>query len=223
MRRIALIAATAALFVGAAQAGDTEFIIYKQTGFQGPSYIVNGEVANLEGGFAREASSLVVKGGYWEACTDDHFKGTCHVVGPGQYPRLDRSLMDRIVSVRFLGTDTRHAKNAWNPERFASREERRDTRDDWRDERRDRRAGQAAVDLYNGPDFRGRSVRVDSATDNLRDERFDGRASSMVVHEGVWQLCTEPRFQGMCRVFGPGEYARLAELDDRVSSLRRVR
>src|SRR5688572_13231983 len=106
MKKIALIAATAALFVGAAQAGDTEFIIYKQAGFQGPSHIVNGEVANLEGGFAREASSLVVKGGYWEACTDDHFKGNCHVLGPGRYASLDRSLMDRIVSVRFLGTDT---------------------------------------------------------------------------------------------------------------------
>ena len=84
MKRTTLVAAVAALVAGAAQAGDTEVIIYKQPNFRGQSHVVNGEVANLEGGFAREGSSLVVKGGYWEVCDQDHFRGTCHVLEPGQ-------------------------------------------------------------------------------------------------------------------------------------------
>lgn len=131
MKRTALMAALAAMLAATAQAAVTEFIIYKQPNFRGASHTVKGEVASLEGGFARKASSLVVKG--------------------------------------------------------------------------------------------GRSVRVERSAENLRDSRFDGRASSIVVNEGTWQLCSEPRFEGICRVYEPGQYAHLAELDDRVSSLRRVR
>src|SRR5216110_2981124 len=70
MRRQAIVAALALLAAGAAQAAVTEFIIYKQPDFKGPSQVVKGEVNILENGFAREGESLVVHGGYWEACTE---------------------------------------------------------------------------------------------------------------------------------------------------------
>jgi hypothetical protein len=212
MKRTALMAAIAALLAGTAQAAITEMTIFKQPNFQGPSHTIKGEVANLEGGFAREASSAVVKGGNWEVCTDTHFKGSCHVLAPGEYARLDRNLDRRIVSVRFLGADDRVA--------------RRDTREDrpYRDDAsRYRGYAQGSVDLYGRPGFRGRSVRVERNATDLWDHRFDGRASSAIVNEGTWQLCTEPGFEGICRVYRPGQYEHLAELDDRVSSLRRVR
>lgn len=223
MKRITLVAAVAALAAGAAQAGDTEIIVYKEAHFRGPSHVVNGEVANLEGGFARDASSLEVKGGYWEVCDQDHFKGNCYVLEPGKYPRLDSALNERIVSVRFLGNDQKLARRAYHGEEFrtARRAESREERWDRRD-RRERVAAQGAIDLYGRPNFRGRSVRVEDSAPDLWEQRFDGRASSAIVREGTWQLCSQPGYSGSCLVMGPGEYPRLAGLDDRVSSIRQV-
>jgi hypothetical protein len=218
MKRTTLVAAVAALVAGAAQAGDTEVIVYKQPHFRGQSYVVNGEVANLEGGFARDASSLVVKGGFWEVCDQSHFKGNCYVLESGQYPRLDSNLNERIVSVRFLGTDQKFARRVYREE---IREARRDDRYDRRD-RRERVAAPGAIDLYGRPNFRGQSVRVEDNAPDLWERQFDGRASSAIVREGTWQLCSQPGYSGSCLVVGPGEYPRLAGLDDRVSSIRQV-
>lgn len=220
MKRIAL-AAAAVLFSGMAQAATTEFIIFKQNNFRGASQTVKGQVDNLEGGFARQASSLIVRGGYWEVCNRDHFKGDCFVLGPGEYPSLSPALNDRIVAVRFLGTDSKHARRVAKEERREAKEERREDRREAREERRENRQAQGAIDLFGGPDFRGRSVRIDSNTPNLA--QFEDRASSLVVHEGTWQLCTRPGYEGRCETFGPGRYAQFAGLDDRVSSVRRVR
>lgn len=228
MKRTALAATLALLLAGVAHAGETEIILYKNPGFQGGSQVVNGEVANLEGGFARGAESMVVKGGFWEACTGDHFKGRCFVLEPGEYPRLDDSLSKRIVSLRFLGATERVARGDrrdWDERRYRreARNDRNDRndRDGRHDGRRDRSDG--VVHLYNRPGFRGKAILVDNNEPNLRRERFDGRASSLIVRDGVWELCSEPRFEGMCRVYRPGRYEHLAELNDRVSSLRQLR
>ena len=136
MKRTAIAAALAALIAGSAYAGDTEIVIYKQPDFRGQSYLINGEVANIEHGLASEGSSMVVKGGFWEVCTEHHFQGNCYVIASGQYPRL-MGLDNRIVSARFLGTDQRHAARAlrYTDQRFA----RREAREEWREARRDDR------------------------------------------------------------------------------------
>ena len=228
MKRILLAAAVAAA-VGTANAAVTEFVIYKDPNFQGQKQVVKGEVNNLEGGFAHQASSLQVKGGYWEVCNEHHFRGDCRVLAEGNYAMLGPDWNNRIVSVRFLGTDQKHAAKAMRAEQFAMREERREAREDrredrreWREEQRERRYG-ASLDLYGQPDFRGRSVRIDDNVRDLNEFNFDGRASSAVVHGGTWQVCTEPGFAGRCEVLRPGEYRHLAGLDDRVSSIRQLR
>ena len=221
MNRNQIAAGLALLFAAAtAQAATTGFTIYKQNNFRGPSHTVKGEVNVLEGGFAREGASLRVQGGYWEACTGDRFKGDCRVFAPGDYPSLEPAWHQRITSVRFLGTDPKHARKE---ARENERDERREAREDRRDAREARREARGTVDLYGGQDFRGRSVRVEDNERDLGRQGFDGRASSLVVHDGVWEICSEPGFAGNCRVFRPGEYRYLAGLDDRVSSLRQVR
>ena len=220
MRRQAIVAALVLLAGGAAQAAVTEFTLYKQPDFKGPSQVVKGEVNILENGFAREAESLVVEGGYWEACTEDRFRGTCRVYDPGRYPRLG-DLSRRIVSVRFLGTDYQAAKR--EADRIASNAAHDRPRDE-RDYRRDRgNFRHGSVELFGREAFNGRSIRVEENVPDLYTRRFDGRASSLVVHEGTWQLCSREDFEGTCRTFGPGEYPRLAGLDDRVVSLRQIR
>jgi hypothetical protein len=237
MKRTALAVAVAALVAGTAHAATTELTIYRLQNFQGQSQTIKGEVNNLEGGFAKDASSLIASGGYWEVCNQDHFKGDCRVLAPGKYPQLDYILDDRIVSVRYLGNDPKLAQRAVKIERLASKEEQReakrevkeerrearaDYRPEYRDERRDRRNA-GALDLYGQPDFRGRSVRIENNVADLGIHNFDGRASSLVVHEGTWQVCTEPGFAGRCETVRPGEYRQLAGLDDRISSIRQVR
>jgi len=214
MMRTALAAAVAVLIAGTAQAATTEFIIFKQNNFRGPSQTIKGQVDNLEGGFAREGSSLIVRGGYWEVCNRDHFKGDCY---------------DRIVAVRFLGADKKHAARVAKEERRDAKEERRDERrearqdrrEDRREARRDGRVEPGAVDLYSHADFKGPAVRVQDNVPTLSG--FDGKPSSVVVHNGTWELCSRAGYEGRCETFEPGRYARLERLDDRVSSLRQVR
>lgn len=226
MKRHAIAAALMLAFAGAAQAAVTELVIYKQQNFKGASQTVKGEVNVLEGGFADAAQSLVVKGGFWEACTGDRFKGECRAFAPGEYPSLDPMFHQRITSVRFLGNDPKIARyetrrEAREDRREARQEDRREAREDRREWREARRDG--VVDLYGGQDFRGRSVRIERNERDLASQNFDGRASSLVVHEGTWELCSERAFGGRCQVFQPGEYRYLAGLDDRVSSLRQIR
>lgn len=226
MKRTALAAAVAVMSAGIAQAAVTELRIYKEPNFRGESRTIKGEVANLEG-FTREVESLVAVGGYWEVCTRDHFKGECRVLEPGEYRRLDADLNRRIVSTRFLGTEERWARRAEREGRFYAQDDRRrERREARREERREERRweySRGSLDLYGRPGFRGRAIRIEDDMDSLRGTGFDGRASSVIVHEGTWQMCSEPRFGGVCGVFGPGQYPRIAQLDDRVSSMRQIR
>lgn len=84
-----------------------------------------------------------------------------------------------------------------------------------------RRYGRGALDIFPDRDFGGNAIRFERDTERLG--RRSDNAASMIVHQGVWELCTEPRFEGRCRVFEPGRYASLGRLDDRVASLRQLR
>ena len=81
----------------------------------------------------------------------------------------------------------------------------------------------SSIELFPGPGFRGPATGVDRNVRWLERRGLDERVSSLVVHEGVWELCSEPRFDGHCRTFEPGRYPRLGQrLDNQVSSLRRI-
>ena len=55
--------------------------------------------------------------------------------------------------------------------------------------------GPAGVVLFETPGYRGRSVTVDASTAILTGL---GRARSVQVLDGTWQLCDGPRFTGRC-------------------------
>lgn len=147
MKRLTLLAAISALGAGSAMAQTTELVIYKEANFRGHAETIKGEVANLENGLGREVSSLEAKGGAWEVCTGDHFKGRCRVLDEGRYAHLG-GLNDRIVSVRFLGNspklarqDDRDYRNDRREAREAreAREEAREARREWREYKDSRR------------------------------------------------------------------------------------
>jgi hypothetical protein len=143
------------------------------------------------------------------------------VYDPGDYPRLG-DLSRKIVSVRFLGTDYQVAKReAERVAANAAHDNRRDDRGDYRHDRGNYRHG--SVELFGREGFNGRSIKVEENIPDLYTRRFDGQASSLIVHSGTWELCSRQDFEGRCRTFGPGEYPRLAGLDDRVTSVRQIR
>jgi beta/gamma crystallin len=82
----------------------------------------------------------------------------------------------------------------------------------------------AELTLFGQPNFNGRRLRANDAVVNLANSGFNDRAQSVVVREGVWQLCDDAYFRGRCVTLEPGRYASLREigLDKRISSAREV-
>lgn len=77
--------------------------------------------------------------------------------------------------------------------------------------------------LYENPGFQGRSMTLRGTTPDLDRTQFNDRAESIVVRDGVWEVCTDARFSGRCVRLQPGEYPNLqGDLNNRISSAREV-
>ena len=206
--RLVRAAIALALLAGTAQAA--EMTIFLQPQFQGRQVTLRGESDNLASiGVTDQASSLVVHSGRWQVCTQPDFQGECVTLAPGEYPTLDARLNHRIESAKVVGRDNARlsSEEAFGYGRYAANEG----------------YGNGSIELFAGPRFRGRSLTLDRDAAFMAGTGFDNRAASAIVNEGVWQVCTEPRFRGDCRTLGPGRYADLgAGMTREVSSVRRV-
>ena len=87
-------------------------------------------------------------------------------------------------------------------------------------------ASQAAaqVTFYERQGFEGRSFTTDEQVKNLSRHGFRNHASSVVVLNNRWEVCSEVRFNGQCTILRPGRYPSLAAmgLNNSVSSVRSV-
>lgn len=198
-RRSPMLAGLAALaLAGAAQAA--ELTLYEHPNFIGAQATLRGWTPNVSRvGFNDRTSSLVVDSGRWEVCTDADFRGSCVILTRGEYPTLDRRLNDRISSAREVGSygNRRGAYNDWN---------------------------RGTIQLFGRPGFAGRNIVLEANAASLATSNFDDRASSVVITQGTWELCSDPEFRGDCRTYAPGRYAELgSDLKREVSSARLVR
>lgn len=197
-----VIGALCALFAAGALAG--EATVYTHRDFDGTSLTLhNGADANLRDNGIGNVGSIVVHSGRWEFCARPGFRGPCEQLGPGRYSSLTEDWSHPVASMREVTPGVvygpEHARPGYG------------------------RPDYAAIEVFPGPRFRGPGAAFDRSVWNLGRRGLDNRISSLVVNEGEWELCTEPRFEGFCRVFGPGEYPRLGRrLDDNVNSLRRI-
>ncbi len=80
----------------------------------------------------------------------------------------------------------------------------------------------AQVTFYEHDGFNGRSFTTQKQVGNFERFGFSDRASSVVVLNERWEVCTDARFKGRCVVLRPGRYASLSAmgLNDRVTSVR---
>ena len=79
--------------------------------------------------------------------------------------------------------------------------------------------------LYADDDYQGRQLAVVIDEKDLGVLNFEKRASSVVVENGTWVLCSGDDYSGECITLAPGRYASLRALglDDAVTSVRRRR
>ena len=183
---------------GAVSASSITF--FERENFEGRRFSTDQPVHHFARfGYNDRAESAIVENGTWEICVDADFRGACEILRPGRYPNL-HAFGNRVSSVRPVDDGHQYGRRRW-----------------------DRGDAPRAI-LYEGPNMSGRTMVIDDETVmNLGGTRFNDRASSLRVLRGYWIFCSDARFQGECRTFGPGEYPTLPwGLDNRISSGRRI-
>lgn len=88
-------------------------------------------------------------------------------------------------------------------------------------------AGAAAqageITVYKQPNFGGEALTLKKERANLQGTGFYDVISSIKVHAGRWEFCSQPNYQGDCDVLGPGQYKKLnPKLKHRIESAREV-
>ena len=219
MKRLLAAAAILASFAQAAFAG--EITLFTDNDFRGARVTINRDAYNLADiGFNDRASSLIVRSGVWQLCEHKDFGGYCAEFGPGEYRELPR-FNDSISSAREVtrggrgyDRDDRRGGPGWR--------EHDERRGDWRGDDRGGPRGDA-VQLFAGPRFEGAAVSLSGDFRSLNEVGFNDRAVSIIINEGRWEFCEHGDFRGQCVVFGPGRYPFLEGMNNRISSMRRVR
>jgi Beta/Gamma crystallin len=170
-----------------------QITLYGQEGLRGRSSTFENSVPSLQGSKLNDrASSLIVRGGSWQLCSEPYYRGSCVTVGPGEYRSLRAAGLDnRISSIREVG---------------------------WQGGGGGGGGGNRGIVLYDQPNFAGRSIRIDGPVESL--EQFNDRARSMIIYDGEWELCEHDRLRGNCMVFREGRHANLGPLSGDVSSVR---
>jgi hypothetical protein len=136
MKRTAIAAAALLVLAGTAQA---EMTIFKQPNFSGGGVTVRNDASDLASlGITDQASSLVIRSGRWEVCTQPDYQGDCRTLEAGRYATLDPSLNHRIESVREVRQsarrdDGRSTRRSYDS--YAAPEDRGWHDRDWQDRR----------------------------------------------------------------------------------------
>ena len=211
-----------ALLLGAAMtaelAGAGELTLYSRDDYHGRSHTVRDAVADLEDvRFNDTTQSIRVRSGRWEACEEADFRGACFLLEAGEYPSLDGHA-NKITSLR-------EVRGGWDGHPGRDRDRDRDHRRE-RDRERGHLPGRSLggeLTFYTRDDFAGRSLTVRNGAADLRERDFNDTVQSVRVRSGYWEVCEDVDFRGRCRTLGPGEYASLERLSNRISSVREVR
>ena len=185
-----------ALSVQAAMAA--EIVLFEQPFFSGRQVELQDYTPNVSAiGFNDQTSSVVVRSGRWEVCSDNNFNGFCATLERGQYRNLDPRLNNKISSVREVGSTAGRGDN--------------------------RNDITGSVELFNQRNFGGRSMRLERSVEDFSQVALNDRATSVIVTEGTWVLCTDTGYRGTCRTYAPGRYADLGPgMKKTISSARMV-
>jgi hypothetical protein len=225
MKRLLAAAAVLATFTHAAFAG--ELTLFSDSNFRGNRVTLDRDAPNLNDfGFNDRTSSVVVRSGTWMLCEHANFGGRCAEFGPGEYRELP-GFNDAISSARQID----RGEGRWRDrERGYDRDvergydrDRDHERGGWRGGWQGGERGGPDVVMFSGPRFEGQQIELSQDVRALNDVGFNDRATSLIIREGRWEFCEHADFRGECIVLGPGRYEFLERMNNRISSMRRVR
>jgi len=207
----------AALLAGAAHAG--ELTLYTDSEFRGQAITLRDATPDLvRQGFNDRTSSVVVRSGSWELCEHAGFQGRCIVLDRGEYRKLE-GFNDKVSSVREVNGRDRDDRGGRGE--HGDRGDRGDRGEHGGWGGRGDRA--EPIVLFAQAGFGGRRAELHSDVRTLDDFDFNDRAGSVIINEGNWELCEHADFRGHCIVLRPGRYEFLDDMNNRISSVRRVR
>lgn len=85
-------------------------------------------------------------------------------------------------------------------------------------------SAQAQITLYEDDDFAGARIDLYEPVFDFGNTGFNDRASSIIVHDGSWQVCENAGYAGRCVTLARGSYPSLRPmgLNDAISSVRPV-
>ena len=135
-------------------------------------------------------SSVEVRRGVWQLCEDAHYKGHCITLTPGRH-HIGGRLHDEASSIRPLfGPDRQPLPDV------------------------------GGLTLHEHGDFGALGLLLTAATPYLGRMGFGDMASSVEVHGGLWDICTDSNYRGRCITLGPGRHVLSGNTHDRASSVR---
>jgi hypothetical protein len=62
-------------------------------------------------------------------------------------------------------------------------------------------SGPPVIEFFEGPNFTGRSIRVDGDAPDFRRMNFNDLPSSFRVENGYWEICFDISYRGRCQIF----------------------
>jgi len=180
--------------------GGVGITVFRDENFRGENATFRQDVPDLRSyRFSDRITSLrVAPGEYWEACERANYQGRCQVFSGEERDLRRIGWTDRISSLRRVRGD-----GGGNPGPFPP-------------------AGRRGIILYDDPYFRGNSLPMRDASENLRFQSFHDRAESVRVLSGRWELCAEPRFRRCQIVDRDVENFSSLGLNKKLSSVRPV-
>lgn len=61
--------------------------------------------------------------------------------------------------------------------------------------------GTPVIEFFEGPNFTGRSIRVDGEAPDFRRMNFNDMPSSFRIERGYWELCFDINYRSRCQIF----------------------
>jgi accessory colonization factor AcfC len=78
------------------------------------------------------------------------------------------------------------------------------------------------ITLYTRDHFGGPAITLHESAPDLDKQGFNDKTSSVVVHDGTWEVCEAKHYKGKCMILEKGEYAELKNFNDMMSSVREI-
>lgn len=198
---------------------NADIVLYRDANFRGSALGVNRDIWSMSDFyFNDEVSSIEVRRGRWEVCTDGQFSGRCEIIDASISKLNGLRLNDNISSVRRLGWHRggghygggTHGGGYGKP--------------GGQDGNGRPEAGQnlkSAVTLFEHSNYAGRSVGVNGAIGNLGTIGLNDEVSSIYIRSGRWEICEHPNYQGRCEIIiASQQKLNGLRLNDNISSIR---